>query len=100
MGALIFYTFIFFVGYFLAHGFALLTRRDILGRRGTGLACVLIMAVMHGYKILSTAPPAGHEDTSAQVLSYYVIFPVSVITVVLLYLRWRDQNDDDSDNNH
>ena len=93
MGALIFYTFVFFAGFFFAHGFALLIRRDFLNRRWTGFACVLIMAAMHGYKILSTTPPNSHEDETIQALGYYVIFPVSVILAVLLYLRWRDQND-------
>lgn len=96
MGALIFYTFIFFIGFFFAHGFTLLTKRNFLNRRWTGLACVLIMATMHTYKILTSMPPAGHEDGLMLALGYYVIFPVSVIIAVLLYLRWRDQNDGDN----
>jgi len=96
VGALIFYTFIFFIGFFFAHGFTLLTKRDFLNRRWTGLACVLMMAIMHGYKILSTKPPNGHEDEAMQALGYYVILPVSVIVAVLLYLWWRDQNNGDN----
>jgi len=96
VGALIFYTFVFFIGFFVAHGFTLLAKRDFLNRRWTGLACVLVMAAMHGYKILSTEPPNGHENETMQALGYYVILPVSVIVAVLLYLQWRDQNDSDS----
>lgn len=55
-----------------------------------------MMAIMHGYKILSTKPPNGHEDEAMQALGYYVILPVSVIVAVLLYLWWRDQNNGDN----
>jgi len=98
VGALIFYTFVFFIGFFFAHGFTLLTKRDFLNRRWTGLVCVLMMAALHGYKILNTEPPNGHADEIMQALGYYVILPVSVIVVALLYLRWRDQ--DDRSNSH
>ncbi len=54
------------------------------------------MAVLHGYKIISSPPPAGQDGDAVYALTYYVIFPVSVIVGVFLYLAWQEKKDHDS----
>lgn len=97
MGALVFYTFIFFIGYYFAHGFNWLTKREVLNRRWIGLTGVFLMAVLHGYKILSSPLPPDHDESAIGVLGYYVIFPVGAIVIVLLYLNWKDKEDQNKD---
>lgn len=97
MGALVFYTFIYFIGHFFAHGLNLLTNREILNRRWIGLTGVLLMAAFHGYRILNSVPPFGHDESAIEALGYYVIFPVGVIVIALLYLSWKSKVDDRED---
>ncbi|MCC6160903.1 MAG: hypothetical protein IT526_01465 [Nitrosomonas sp.] len=96
MGALIFYTFIYFVGHFAALGLNTITNKKLLKHRWVGLAVVVIVAIVHGYKIVNSTPPSGHEDDTLYALSYFVIFPVTVISAVLFYLSGKDKKDDDS----
>lgn len=96
MGALIFYTFVYFVGHFAALGLNAIINKKLLKHRWVGLAAVIIVAIMHSYKILSGTPPSGHEDDTMYALSYFVIFPVTVISAVLFYLSGKDKNDDGS----
>jgi len=96
MGALAFYTFIYFVGHFAALGLNIITNRKLLKQRWTGLVGVIIVAIMHGYKIISTTPPSGHDDDTLYAISYFVVFPVVVISAVLFYLNEKDKKDGSS----
>jgi hypothetical protein len=97
VGALIFYTFIYFIGYFSAHGFNTLMNRRLFNRRWAGLTGVCMVAILHAYRILNSTPPSGHDgNIMYDALGYYVVFPVGVITAVLLYLNWKDKNDSSS----
>lgn len=99
VGALIFYTVIYFIGHYSAHGFNSLAKRELLNRRWTGLTGVVLIAAIHGYKIISSTPPSGHDESAMDALGFYVILPVGIITAVLLYLNWRDKEDDRQDEN-
>lgn len=96
MGALLFYTAVFFLVYFAIHGLNLIAGRILINRRIAGLVGVIFMAVLHGYKIISSPPPAGQDGDAVYALTYYVIFPVSVIVGVFLYLAWQEKKDHDS----
>lgn len=96
MGALLFYIFIYFVGHFAALGLNEVTKKKLLKHRRVGLGGVIIVAIMHGYKIISSIPPSGHEDDTLYALSYFVIFPVAVISAVVFYLGSKDKSDSGS----
>ena len=90
MGALLFYTFIYFVGHFAALGLNEIAKKKLFKHRRIGLGFVVIVAMMHGYKIINGEPPPGHEDETLYALSYFVIFPVTVISAVIFYISSKD----------
>ena len=96
MGALIFYIAIYFIGYYAAH-FLNQTVGHVLirNRRIAGLILVLTVSMGHGYKIMSTPPPHDHDDGAGYAIGLYVIMPVTIIVIAVLYLMWREGNDDD-----
>lgn len=96
MGALIFYTAIFFLGYYVAHLLNQVLGRKLIGnRRVAGLVLALAIGTAHGYKIISTPPPHDHGDGAGYALSLYVILPLAIITIAVLYLTWQDRQDSD-----
>ncbi|MXS84467.1 hypothetical protein ABO04_00705 [Nitrosomonas sp. HPC101] len=90
MGALFFYTFIYFVGHYSALGLNIITNKKLLNHRLVGLIGVILVAIMHAYKIISST---GHDEDTLYAVSYFVIFPVVVISAVLVYLSGKDKND-------
>lgn len=96
MGALIFYIAIYFIGYYGAYllnqmaGHALIRNRRI-----AGLVLVLMVSTVHASKIISSPPPHEHGDGAGYALGLYVIMPVAIITIGVLYLMWQDENDKD-----
>jgi surface polysaccharide O-acyltransferase-like enzyme len=101
MGALVVYVIVYFAGYYAAHLVNILTGRMLIrNRRAAGLASVWMTGLMHGYKIISTPAPAGHHEGSGQALALYVIMPVIVITVAVLYLLWQNRQDDTDNPDH
>ena len=96
MGALIFYIAIYFIGYYAAHllnqmaGYVLIRNRRI-----AGLVLVLTVSMVHGYKIISTPPPHDHGDEAGYALSLYVILPVAIIVIAVLFLAWQEGHDKD-----
>lgn len=96
MGALIFYIAIYFIGYYAAHLLNQKVGRILIrNRRIAGLILVLTVSMAHGYKIVSTLPPHDHNDGAGHALGLYVIMPVTIIVIAVLYLMWREGNDDD-----
>lgn len=96
MGALVFYIAIYFIGYYAAHLLNQTVGRVLIrNRRIAGLVLVLTVSIGHGYKIMSTPPPHDHDDGAGYVMGLYVIMPVTIIVITVLYLMWREGNDDD-----
>ncbi len=95
MGALIFYTAIFFIGYFTAHFLNQITGRILFhNRRIAGLALTLLVGTFHGYKIITSNPPHDHGNEALYALGLYVILPIVIIGVAVLYLMWQEKRDD------
>lgn len=93
MGALIFYTAVYFLGYYGAHLLNLLSGRVLVkNRRMTGLVLALMVGTIHGYKVISTTPPHDHGDGAGYALGLYVILPLTIITVAVLFLMWQDRS--------
>ena len=96
MGALIFYIAIYFIGYYAAHVLNQLAGRILIqNRRMAGLVLVLMVSLAHGYKIMSTSPTHDHGDGAGYALGFYVILPVAIIAVGVLYLTWQERQDND-----
>lgn len=97
MGALIFYTAIYFLGYYAAHLLNQALGRILVGnRRMAGLVLALAVGIIHGYKIISTPPPHDHGDGAGYALGLYVILPLAIIAIAVIYLTWQDYQDGDS----
>lgn len=94
MGALAFYTFVFFIGYFVVHGFNLLIGRALLNRRITALVIVCFVALMHGYKIMTSPLPSQQDIDAFQALGYYVMFPILVIAIACVFFGLKDKEDE------
>src|SRR5687768_16262546 len=94
MGALIFYTAIYFIGYYLGHLINGAAGRILIGnRRMAGLVLALMVGFIHGYKIISSPPPHDHGGESGYAPGLYVILPLAIITLAVLYFTWVDRQD-------
>lgn len=93
MGALIFYTAVYFLGYYVTHLLnEAIGRILITNRRMAGLVLALAVGTAHGYKIISSPPP-DHGDEASYALGLYVILPLAIIGIGVLYLSWQDRQD-------
>jgi hypothetical protein len=96
MGALIFYTVIYFLGFFAAYLLNQMAGRSLIrNRRLAGLVLVLMVAVVHASKIISTPPPHHSDIGAGSALGWYVILPVAIIVMVVWFLTWQEGQDDD-----
>jgi hypothetical protein len=94
MGALIFYTAIYFIGYYAAHMLNQMAGRLLIqNRRLAALVLVLAVSLLHSYKIISMPPPHDHGDGAGYALGLYVILPVTIITIAVLYFVWQDRRE-------
>lgn len=96
MGALIFYSVIYFLGYYAAHLLNLLSDRPLIrNRRIAGLVAVFMVSMAHGYKIISSSPPDGHDEGMTHALGLYVILPVVIIVIAIAIRIWQESGDRD-----
>ncbi|MCX7185300.1 MAG: hypothetical protein NTW90_08765 [Nitrosospira sp.] len=96
MGALIFYIAIYFLGYYAAYLLNLLSGRTLIrNRRIAGLGAVFMVSMLHGYKIISSSPPDGHDEGMTYALGLYVILPVAIIVSAVMFLTWQERDDHD-----
>lgn len=94
MGALIFYTAIYFIGYYAANLLNQISGRVLIrNRRIAALAPVLTVGMFHAYKIITTPPPHDHGDGAGYALGLYVILPLTIIIIAVLYLTWQERQD-------
>ena len=95
MGALIFYTGIYFLGYYAAHLLNRAVGRALVSnRRIAGLVLVFAVGVAHAYKIISTPPTHDHGDGANYALGLYVILPVTIIAIAVFFFNRQDGQDD------
>ena len=98
MGALIFYTGIYFLGYYAAHllepgGWPCFDSQSPYCRS----CSVLTVSTAHAYKIFTSPPPHDHGDGAGSALGLYVILPVTIIAIaVFFFSRMSDQDDNES----
>jgi hypothetical protein len=65
----------------------------IQNRRLAGVVLVLVVSLFHGYKIITTPPPHDHGDWVGYAFGLYVLLPVTIIIIAVLYLAWRDSQE-------
>jgi hypothetical protein len=87
---------IYFVGFFATYLLNQLTGRILIrDRRLAGLVLVLMVAVVHASKIISTPPPHHSDIGAGSALGWYVILPVAIIVIVVAFLTWQEGQDED-----
>lgn len=93
MGAIFFYIFIYFVGYYGSNILNMLTVRPLVTNRYmAALIPVYGIAFMHAYMIVSRPLPAGSDITVEYALLVFVTLPVVVVTLGAAYFMWSSKD--------
>lgn len=96
MGAIFFYIFIYFVGYYGSNLFNMFTVRPLITNRYlAALVPVVGVAILHGYMIVTKPPPAAQNITVESALFSYVIMPVIIVTLGAIYFMWNARKEKD-----
>jgi hypothetical protein len=92
MGAIFFYIFIYFLGYYGSNILNMFTVRPLITNRFTGaLIPVFCVAMLHGYMIVTKPPPATQDITVESALFTYVAMPVIIVTLGAIYFMWNSR---------
>jgi len=79
----------------MGHDLGAVCRSAVLAAAGvSGLVLALLIGTAHGYKIISSPPP-HHGDGAGFALGLYVLLPLAIITIAVLYFNWQDRQDND-----
>ncbi len=90
MGAIFFYVFIYFIGYYGSSVFNLLTVRPLITNRFlAALVPVVAVAIVHAYMIVSKPPPSSLQVTVESAIFSYVVMPVIIVTLGAIYFMWN-----------
>lgn len=96
MGAIFFYIFIYFIGYYGSNVLNMLTVRPIITNRFiAALVPVYGVALMHAYMIVTKPLPPGKDVTVEYALFEFVALPVVLITVGAIYFMWNNKENQD-----
>lgn len=92
MGAIFFYIFVYFVGYYGSNILNMLTVRPLVTNRYmAALMPVYGIAAMHAYMIVTRPLPAGADITVEYALLVFVTLPVVVVTMGATYFMWNNK---------
>ncbi len=97
MGAIFFYIFVYFIGYYGSNVLNMLTVRPLVTNRYmAALLPVYGIAFMHAYMIVTRPLPAGSDITIEYALLVFVTLPVVIVTLGAAYFMWssKDKHDD------
>ena len=98
MGAIFFYIFIYFIGYYGSNILNMLTVRPLVTNRYmAALLPVYGVAFTHAYVIVSSPPPQGTDITVEYALLVFITLPVVIVTLGAAYFMWnsRSKHDDE-----
>lgn len=96
MGAIFFYIFIYFLGYYGSNVLNMLTVRPIVTNRFiAALLPVYGVAFMHAYMIVTKPLPPGRDVTVEFALFEFVALPVVLVTVGSIYFMWNNKGNQD-----
>jgi hypothetical protein len=92
MGAIFFYIFIYFLGYYGSNILNMFTVRPLVTNRFTAaLIPVFCVALLHGYMIVTKPPPASQDITVESALFTYVAMPVVIVSLGAFYFMWNSR---------
>ena len=92
MGAIFFYIFIYFIGYYGSNVLNMLTVRPLVTNRFiAALLPVYGVALTHAYVMVSSPPPQGADITVEYALLVYITLPVVVVTLGAIYFMWNSR---------
>lgn len=92
MGAIFFYIFIYFIGYYGSNILNMLTVSPfITNRYMAALLPVYGVAFTHAYVIVSSPPPQGTGVTVEYALLVFITLPVAVVTLGATYFMWNSK---------
>jgi nitrogen fixation-related uncharacterized protein len=100
MGAIFFYIFIYFIGYYASNVLNMLTVRPFITNRYiAALLPVYGVALTHAYVIVSSPPPQSADMTVEYALLMFIALPVVVVTLGAVYFMWnsKGKQDDNAD---
>lgn len=97
MGAIFFYIFIYFIGYYASNILNMLTVRPLITNRYiAALFPVYAVALTHAYVIVSSPPPPQGTDVTVEyALLSFIALPVVVVTLGAAYFMWNKGKDKD-----
>ncbi|OQW39882.1 MAG: hypothetical protein A4S08_06635 [Proteobacteria bacterium SG_bin4] len=97
MGAIFFYVFIYFLGYYGSNVLNMLTVRPIVTNRFiAALIPVYGVAFMHAYMIVTKPLPPGKDVTVEFALFEFVALPVVLVTMGAIYFMWNSKANPDN----
>ncbi|HRB97528.1 MAG TPA: hypothetical protein PKY67_07445 [Nitrosomonas sp.] len=92
MGAIFFYIFIYFVGYYASNILNMLTVHPLVTNRYmAALVPVYAVALTHAYVMVSSPPPQGTDITVEYALLVFITLPVIVVTMGAAYFMWNSK---------
>jgi hypothetical protein len=98
MGAIFFYIFVYFIGYYGSNILNMLTVRPfITNRYMAALLPVYGVALTHAYVLVNSPPPQGSDVTVEYALLVFITMPVVVVTLGAAYFMWNSKG---KDNDH
>ncbi|MCP5292938.1 MAG: hypothetical protein H6938_10495 [Burkholderiales bacterium] len=98
MGAIFFYIFIYFLGYYGSNILNMFTVRPLITNRFiAALIPVFCIALLHGYMIVTKPPPASQDITVESALFTYVAMPVVIVTLGAIYFMWNARRSEEEE---
>ncbi len=95
MGAIFFYIFVYFIGYYGSNILNMLTVRPfITNRYMAALLPVYGVGLTHAYVLVSSPPPQGSDITVEYALLVFITMPVVVVTLGAAYFMWNSKGKD------
>jgi hypothetical protein len=101
MGAIFFYIFIYFIGYYGSNILNMLTVKPLVTNRYmAALMPVYGVAFTHAYVIVSSPPPQGTDITVEYALLVFITLPVVIVTLGATYFMWNSKGKRDHHSDH
>ncbi|MCB1977076.1 MAG: hypothetical protein R3E36_10610 [Nitrosomonas sp.] len=98
MGAIFFYIFIYFLGYYGSNILNMFTVRPLITNRFiAALIPVFCIALLHGYMIVTKPPPSSQDITVESALFTYVAMPVVIVTLGAIYFMWNARRSEEEE---
>ena len=100
MGAIFFYIFIYFIGYYASNVLNMLTVRPLVTNRYmAALVPVYGFAFGHAYMVVTKPLPSGADISMEYALLVFITLPVVVVTVGAAYFMWNNKGKEEHADN-